>query len=357
MKLNTQEWLPFKFEKVFDVEKGFYNKKPEHGDEKEDIPFLGATDKNNGVTEFYSLSEIKSSSKMGKGKNEPLSQKIFPGNALCVTNNGKPGNAYYQEGQFTCSHDVNPLYIKNGKFNFYTAMFIATLIKHDRYRWKYGRKWRPERMKSSIINLPVDSNKKPDWKYMEDYIKTLHYLPITTKNVDPQYSLNVNLWEEFKLSDIMDIFNGQGITKEEIQENPGGFPAVQSGETNNGIIGFISKEYCKKKNYTMTEEACLTVARTGTAGFVALQKDGCVVGDSAKILQLKEQIPNNISIYIFIATLLNKNRFKYAYGRKVVEDKYMNTIIKLPVNENGDPDWKKISEFIKELPYGDRLLS
>lgn len=68
MKLNTREWLPFKFEKVFDVEKGFYNKKPEHGDEQEDIPFLGATDKNNGVTEFYSLSEIKSSSKMGKGR-------------------------------------------------------------------------------------------------------------------------------------------------------------------------------------------------------------------------------------------------------------------------------------------------
>lgn len=355
MNLNTEEWIPFRFQDIFDVEKGFYNKKPEHVDTVEDIPFLGASDKNNGVTEFYSLSEIESSSKMGKGKNEPLSQKIFPGHALCVTNNGKPGNAYYQEDRFTCSHDVNPLYIKNGQFNFWTAMFIATVIKHDRYRWKYGRKWRPERMKNSIINLPVDSDGKPDWKFMEDYIKELHDHPLTTKNTAPHCKLNINSWKEFKLRDIMNISNGQGITKEEIQENPGEFPAVQSGETDNGIIGFISKEYCIKKNYTMTDKACLTVARTGTSGFVALQKNGCVVGDSAKILQLKEQISDNIPVYIFIATMLNKNRFKYAYGRKVVEDKYMDTIIKLPVNKEGRPDLEKISEFIKSLPYGDRI--
>lgn len=41
--------------------------------------------------------------------------------------------------------------------------------------------------------------------------------------------------------------------------------------------------------YTILERAYLTVARSGSAGFVSFQPDGCVVGDSAKILLLPEK--------------------------------------------------------------------
>lgn len=93
--------------------------------------------------------------------------------------------------------------------------------------------------------------------------------------------LNISDWESFCASDIFFLYNGSGITKEEIEDNPGSFPAVQSGADNNGCIGYISKDYCKAMNYTYVEEPCLTVARTGSAGFVAFQPYGCVVGDSA----------------------------------------------------------------------------
>ena len=32
-----------------------------------------------------------------------------------------------------------------------------------------------DRMQKSLIKLPVDSNGKPDWQFMEDYIKSLPY--------------------------------------------------------------------------------------------------------------------------------------------------------------------------------------
>ena len=32
-----------------------------------------------------------------------------------------------------------------------------------------------DRMKKSLIKLPVDSDGKPDYKFMEDYIKSLPY--------------------------------------------------------------------------------------------------------------------------------------------------------------------------------------
>ncbi|WNF36601.1 restriction endonuclease subunit S [Bacillaceae bacterium IKA-2] len=90
----------------------------------------------------------------------------------------------------------------------------------------------------------------------------------------------------------------------EIEDNPGGLFAVQSGAENNGCIGRIDKNYCIKKGYTYTDEPCLTVARTGSAGFVSYQHYGCVVGDSAKILLLKNKEKRSAPIYLFLRTVL-----------------------------------------------------
>lgn len=65
--------------------------------------------------------------------------------------------------------------------------------------------------------------------------------------------LNISDWESFCASDIFFLYNGSGITKEEIEDNPGSFPAVQSGADNNGCIGYISKDYCKAMNYTYAQ--------------------------------------------------------------------------------------------------------
>ena len=176
-KVDVSNWHEFIYSQIFDVKKGFYNKKPEHIFSGE-IPFLGATERCNGVTEYYSIEDIEIASKTGDDNNVPIQEKLFPGNALCVTNNGSVGCAFYQPTAFTCSHDVNPLYILGGKFNMYSALFVATVIEMDKYRWAYGRKWRPERMIKSTIRLPakLQENKYvPDWSYMENYIKNLPY--------------------------------------------------------------------------------------------------------------------------------------------------------------------------------------
>ena len=164
--------------------------------------------------------------------------------------------------------------------------------------------------------------------------------------------------------------NGKGITAEEIELHPGNLNAVQSGEDNNGVIGKIDIDYCAKKAYTFTTDPCLTVARTGSAGFVSFQKSGCVVGDSAKLLQ---PAPHHASVecYLFIQAILLMNKFKYDYGRKVTEEKYLNETIVLPIlcknnvpildstrkysDEGYIPDWDFMECYIKNLPYGDKI--
>ena len=177
--------------------------------------------------------------------------------------------------------------------------------------------------------------------------------------------LSIDMWKEFKIGALFEIVNGKGITKDEINDNRGMVAAVQSGEENNGVLGWIDEAYCHIKGYAMTSKPCLTVARSGSAGFVAYQPNGCVVGDSAKILLLKDEHASE-AVYLFFLTILRANRFKYAYGRKVTETKYSNDTIRLPVSHNQEgkpvvdkekkysekgflPDWKFMEDYIKSL--------
>ena len=172
MSLKNKKWKEFLFPEIFEIKKGFYNKKPKSSS-KGNIPFLGATKDNNGITEFYTIDEIENSSKLGYGNNDELNKKIFKGNCIAVTNNGSVGHAYYQIADFTCSHDINPLYLKNHTLNRRIAMFLITMIEKQKVCFEYARKWRPIRMVKSKILLPVNSNDEIDYEFMEMYIKKI----------------------------------------------------------------------------------------------------------------------------------------------------------------------------------------
>jgi tRNA1(Val) A37 N6-methylase TrmN6 len=177
ISLDIEKFKPFKYggkNGIFDIYGGYYNKKPEHIIEG-DIPFIGASKENNGITEYYSLTDIENNHKDTNSTVHSIDKKIFKANCITVANNGSAGSAFYQETEFTCSHDVNILYLRKKELNIYIALFLRTLIELEKFRWDFGRKWRPIRMPNSVIKLPVDSKGKPDWDFMERYIKSLPY--------------------------------------------------------------------------------------------------------------------------------------------------------------------------------------
>ena len=54
-------------------------------------------------------------------------------------------------------------------------MFIIPILRLEKFRYGYGRKWGLGRMEQSVIKLPVTPEGEPDYQFMEDYIKTLPY--------------------------------------------------------------------------------------------------------------------------------------------------------------------------------------
>ena len=367
MKINTHNWKKFKFIEIFDIKKGFYNKKPECSQGKE-IPFLGATDSNNGITGYYSLDDIEASSKTGSEPNEDLNKKIFLGNAVCVTNNGSVGYAYYQPRAFTCSHDVNPLYRLDGEFNQFTGLFVAAMIMKDRYRWGYGRKWRPERMVKSEIFLPMNDEGNPDWEYMEQYIKSLRSKPIKTKNKKKNLNLEASLWKEFYLHKLFNVSMGSGIDAVETTSDNPKYNYVSRDSNGNGVVGFVDEIEGKD---TFPAGAMSLALGGSFLGSCFIQKESFYTAQNVGILQEKEVL----SIYtkLFIATLSrNECKVKYqAFGRELNAHFRKDFTIKLPIKMNGlqfvydenktysddgyIPDWEWMENYIKQLPYADKI--
>ena len=179
--LEKQNWKEFAFTDVFVIKDGYYNKKPPF-DPNGNIPFLGATQYDNGITGFYTLPTIQKYDKVGTIDDSDKDNRIYKGNCIAVTNDGSVGNAYYQHIPFTCSHSITPLYLKHYTLNRYIALFLIPLIMKSGESFEYGRKWRPKRMRKSHIILPVTQDGTPDYTYMENYMRSLeaqqlrHYL-------------------------------------------------------------------------------------------------------------------------------------------------------------------------------------
>jgi len=152
--LNISRWKYFNYEELFDIRKGKRLTKENMIEGK--TPFIGSIDSNNGYREY-------------------IGQKpIHTGNTITINYNGSVGESFYQPKSFWASDDVNVLYPKF-EMNKYIAFFLVTVIRLEKFRFNYGRKWETERMKESKMKLPIDTKGNPDFSFMEEYVKSLPY--------------------------------------------------------------------------------------------------------------------------------------------------------------------------------------
>ena len=349
--LQEKKWKKFLFSEIFDIKGGFYNKKPEK-EEIGTIPFIGATDSNNGITQFNTISSIDKTTKTGDNNNTSIGNKIFKGNCIVVTNNGSVGYAYYQQHPFTCSHDVNPLYLKNQKMTKELAYFLIGAIEKQRVCFTYIHKWRPKRMKKSSIMLPVDLNNNPDYVFMEEYMKELEER-IINKQKDYIYkqlnilgenirikSLNECQWKKYNVKDIFEIVQrGKRLKTED--HISGDIPYVSSTALNNGVDRFIGNN-----NNVRKFKDCLSLANSGSVGSCFYEPFEFIASDH--ITHLKNNSFNKYH-YLFMATMLNRLSDKYNFNREINDTRISKEIILLPVKDDNTPDYDYMEQYIKNV--------
>lgn len=346
----------FQFIDIFEIKNGFYNKKPTESFKYTPIPFIGATAFNNGVTDNYNIATIRDSSKTGNENNTELENKIFSGNCITVTNNGSVGYAYYQPSSFTCSHDVNPLFLLTDDLNKDNALYLATSINQQRICFEYARKWRPKRMKKSKILLPVDSKDKPNYEYMETYIKDLRkkkereYFEYILKrfnelkNIENPVNLEEKKWCSFYLSDLFSF--SKGDQNNMFNTEIGDIPLVSAKKNDNAYKKFIS--YNGKKIHD-GNSLTLNNDGDGGAGFSFYQPYDYLLDSHVTALYSNHSLSRFALLFISLCITLQKNKFGHGYS---INNKRLEVFqIMLPINETDEPDFEYMEQYMKYLEY------
>ncbi|MGF7108226.1 restriction endonuclease subunit S [Treponema pedis] len=150
--INAKQWYEFWLENLCKIQSGTrLTKKDQVGGR---IPFIGATDSNNGITEF--ISNINNS---------------LDKNVLGVNYNGSVVYNFYHPYSCVFSDDVKRIHFKEKSIgNEYTYLFFKQAILQQRKKYAYGYKFNGDRMKRQKILLPISNKKTPDYEFMQKYI-------------------------------------------------------------------------------------------------------------------------------------------------------------------------------------------
>lgn len=165
LQLNTKEWQWFRVGDLFGNQKGIISKckcssASELLEDGKDIAYIGAKKSDNGIMKYVQLKE----------------DLVTKGNCMVFIGDGQGSVGYslYQPNDFIGSTTLFAGYNEN--LNKYNAMFLIAVLDQERYRYSYGRKYKPSDTKLKLPAIKnAQSEYEPDWQWMEDYIKSLPY--------------------------------------------------------------------------------------------------------------------------------------------------------------------------------------
>lgn len=352
--LNEKTWERIPINGVFVIGHGFYNKKPPMSSDGK-VPFIGASGINNGVTGFCTLQAVEDNSKVGYGPNEPIERKLFNKGSICVVNNGSAiGYSYYQPMKFTCTHDVNPLTLRDHTASKDEALFLARMIRQQGNCFIYARKWRPSRMVSSQFMLPVTDSGEPDYAYMAEYThqkrdammdKYRKYAEARVAELGEFVeipALNEKEWDEFFIGDLFDVSRPKSRNKDDYDF--GNTPFVASGALNNGVMKCCDA----KQDEQLDAGNCITVSPVDGSTFYQPMDFLGRGGAGSSILMLRSDWLN---LYLgqFIARTVRQTCSKYTYGHMGNKDSIKRERIMLPVDDTGELDYAYMEQYTKNM--------
>lgn len=375
MNLDINNWKEFTFGRLIcSISKAKALNKDDlqiATNEKSGIRYITRTGENNGCEFLAELSSVDSSF-------------IQEGNAITIGDT--TATCFYQSEEFiTGDHMV---VIRADWLDEILALYVVTILNKEQYKYSYGRAFLMDRIKNTLIKLPIilnddgtiynDTSKKysddgyvPDWQWMENYIKSLHHKPLTTINKKTNtQELNVTEWQEFYVSrtptqsGIFDIENckcGSAGTLDDGND----INYIGAKKNDNGVMRKVIRDesLVSKGNGIM-----FICDGEGSVGYTNYM-DEDFIGSTTTSIGYDEAL--NPYVALFLVSILDKEKFKYSYGRKY-RAHINEVVINLPIQRNISglpvidiskkyskegylPDWTFMENYIKSLPYGDRL--
>jgi hypothetical protein len=333
--LRNREWKEFFLKDIFNnIQRGKRLRKADHKDGNQ--PYISSTGINNGLDGYV-------------GNKEKV--RVFE-NCITLANSGSVGSTFYQPYSFVASDHVTKL--ENKEFSKYINLFLSGIISRLGEKYSFNREINDTRIKREKILLPITPKGEPDYKFMEQFMqhkeqeKQKEYQQFIQKkisqltNTPKTVSLDDKEWGEFELESIFNINSGVRLTKADMKE--GNTPFIGATDSNNGITEFVSnKNNSEDKNV-------LGVNYNGSVVENFYHPYTAIFSDDVKRLTLKN-VEGNEFLYLFMKTIVLKQKIKYRYGYKFNATRMKRQKIMLPINRNNEPDYEFMENYMKNLEY------
>lgn len=288
--------------------------------DKNSINFVSRTDKNNGISAYV--------------------QKIHtiepnPANTISVAGGGSVLSTFFQQEEYYSGRDMYIL-LPRRKFSEIEMIFYSYCIRKNKYRYNYGRQ-----ANKTLRDILIPDSMPATWRGLS--LKNLNSLkkePLIKKNTD----LSTGNWKEFELKILFEISGSKTTPLPDLEDRGiGKYPFVTTQATNNSIEGFY--------NY-FTEKGNVLVVDSAVVGYCSYQPLDFSASDHVEKLIPKFEMDKYIAL--FLVTILNKEQYRYNYGRKASQARLRQRKIKLP-SQNNKPDWGFMRDYVKSLEYSSTL--
>lgn len=294
------------------------------------IPFVSRQSVNNGVVcHVKRINDI-----------EPN-----PSHTLSIAVSGSVLSTFYHDYEYYSGRDI---YVAKPKIDLTKEemLYYCYVIEQNKYKYNYGRG-----ANKTFKNILVPSkNKIPHYVNQKEVNVPFVSKPLLQKKLN----FNENEWKWFVLKDWFDepykanAYNSQDLIP--CIEKDVAIAHITRTDENNGCKDFVVNE-----SFSSIEEPnAITIGDTTATIFY--QEKEFICGDHMVILRSKYL---NKYTGLFIVTMLNKERFRYNYGRAYNKGIIANTKIKLPAVKIApseyEPDWQFMEDYIKSLPYSSCL--
>ena len=333
-QIDTRQWKEFIIKDIFITEKqgkncqvptGAYIEKKSLLDGN--IPRITVMGTNNGICGYYANNI--------DDKNYRIYENFISVSFL--------GTVFYQKEQASLDMKVHCLKPINIELNEYTGLFLVTAIGKSLKASTYSDQISSKILAGLSIKLPVDETGNPDFSYMESYMKNLELAVSTSltdlqsaKKSDISGTLDISSWKLFQISELFNVQKGKRLTKADMKD--GKIRFIGASAINNGITAYISNdEHLHPQN-------TITLSYNGSIGEAFYQDEMFWASDDVNVLYPKFKM--NREMAFFIIPLLKTAGKRYAFIDKWKKEDMENSKIPLPVDKDGNPDYKYMENYI-----------
>ena len=212
--------------------------------------------------------------------------------------------------------------------------------------------WSPEAYMTTDYSTLVNEDFEDTMHQYSTYLfanrkrDTLHTNPISKGNL----SLGDRDWEEFNLTDLFEITGSKTVLQRDLDLDPNAsgdeYPYVTTSSANNGVADFYGK---------YSEDGNVLTVDSAVAGYCAYHHWGFSASDHVEKLIPKFNLTSLTAM--FIVTIINRESYRYNYGRKCSQARLKQAKISLPAcKEKNKPDFDFMETYVRQRKYSKNCL-